>query len=297
VIAKTSFNPNTAIAYHQIAGLASHSARRRIRLTEVSMLTYTRVLSAPKLVLKSLNTTANRILAPIGVKLSRVGHDWGDVSTFIPFAETIAKAKHAGLPLGDYIDTRQGISGATQGTIDGMTRLGVFAKPIRAVVEIGPGTGRYLEKTLRACSPERYEIYETASAWAAYLASTYPVIVQPTDGASMRPTASSSIDLVHAHKVLSATPFIVTARYWCEMLRVTRPGAHIVFDAITENCLSPATVEAWARTGMPNASTYPATIPSIVVVNFFVAHGSKLVGTFRAPMPPGETEVFVFERT
>jgi hypothetical protein len=178
-----------------------------------------------------------------------------------------------------------------------MTLLGVFVKPIRAFAEIGPGTGRYLEKTLRACSPERYEVYETAPEWAAYLAKTYPVVVQPTDGASMQPTASASIDLVQAHKVLSATPFIVTARYWCEMVRVTRPGAHIVFDAMTENCLSPAVVEAWARTGMPNRSTYPAAIPSEVVVSFFAAHGSKLVGTFRAPMPPGETEVFVFERT
>jgi hypothetical protein len=243
-----------------------------------------------------LGACANRILAPVGLKVSRLGHDWGDVSTFIPFAEAIGEAKQSGLPLGEYIDTRQGIAGATQSTIDEIKRLGVFDKPIRAIVEIGPGTGRYLEKALCECSPERYEVYETAPEWAAYLAKRFPVIIQPTDGASLRATATASIDLVQAHKVLSATNFVITARYWCEMDRVTRPGAHIVFDVMTENCLSPATVEAWARTGIPNRSTYPAAISSDVVTNFFAAHNAKCLGSFRAAMPPGQTEVFVFRK-
>jgi hypothetical protein len=242
----------------------------------------------------------NRILAPMGVQVIRISerpgvpHDWGDVTKYIPFAETVASAQQTGLPLGDYIDARQGIAGATQATINQMKTLGVFEMPIHAVVEIGPGSGRYLQATLRECSPDRCEVYETAVDWAVYLAKTLPVIAQPTDGASMRLTPSGSIDLVQAHKVFCATPFIVTMRYWYEMLRVTKPGSHIVFDVITENCLSPSEVAAWAQTGIPNRSSYPCTVPFDVVINFFAAHRAKLRGTFYSPMPPGRTEVFVF---
>ena len=240
---------------------------------------------------------ANRALARLGLRVSRIRHDWGDVSTYIPFAETIADAARAKLSVGDYVDAIQGISGATQSTIDGMKRLGVFHKPIHALAEIGPGTGRYLEKTLRECSPGRCEIYETAGEWAAYLKKTFPVILQPTDGTSMQPTASASTDLVQAHKVFSTIPFIVTVRYWREMVRVARPGAHIVFDVMTENCLSPAVVEEWGRLGIPMHSSYPAALPYKVVVDFFAAHRVQLLGTFLSPMPPGETEVFVFRTT
>jgi hypothetical protein len=78
----------------------------------------------------------------------------------------------------------------------------------------------------------------------------FPVILQPTDGTSMKPTASASTDLVQAHKVFSGTPFTVTVRYWREMVRVARSGAHIVFDVMTENCPSPAVVEEWGRLGI-----------------------------------------------
>jgi hypothetical protein len=246
--------------------------------------------------LKSLASSANRILAPIGLRISRVAHDWGDVTTYIPFTETVTQAKEVGLSVGDYVDARQGIAGTTQATIDKMIAFGVFQRPVGTIIEVGPGTGRYLEKTLRVCSPERYEIYETAPEWATYLAQTYPVILQPTNGSSLQSTATESADLVQAHKLLSGVPFAVTASYWIEMIRVAKPGAHIVFDAMTENCLTPAIVEAWASASIPIRSPYPAALPYRTIVDFFAVHNSKLIGTARVPMPPGETEVFVFRK-
>ena len=177
-----------------------------------------------------------------------------------------------------------------------MIAFGVFERPIGTIVEVGPGTGRYLEKTLRVCSPERYEVYETAPLWAAYLARSFPVIVQPTNGFSMKPTETESADLVQAHKVFSTVPFVVTACYWGEMIRATKPGAHIVFDAMTEKCLTPAVIDAWTCAGIPIRSSYPAALPYSAILDFFVAHNAKLVGTARAPMPPGETELFVFRK-
>jgi len=244
---------------------------------------------------KSLGAVTNRILSSFGLRITRI-HDWADPTTYIPYAETIAKAKASGLALGDYIDVRQGIAGTTAATIQGMQRLGVFEKPVKSLLEIGPGTGRYLAKTIQLCSLDRCEVYETAIEWARYIEKNYPVILQPTDGGTLKATRSDSVDLVQAHKVLCSTPFLTTARYWAEMLRVTRPGGYAVFDVATESCLPPAVVKLWADSGMPSMSPYPAVVPYKVVLDFFEANGAKLVGTFYAALPPGKTEVFVFQK-
>ncbi|MGC5041162.1 methyltransferase domain-containing protein [Streptomyces sp. DT190] len=142
-----------------------------------------------------------------------------------------------------------GTPGATQSTIDELRALGVFAAEPDTVLEIGPGSGRYLEKTLKECSPGRYEIYETAAPWADYLVDTFGVVAQPTAGCSLAPTPDGSIDLVQAHKVFNTLTFLGAARYFFEMARVTRPGGRIVFDVMTETCLDPATMRAWAARG------------------------------------------------
>ena len=168
----------------------------------------------------------NKLLAPLGLKLARIdAHDWNDVANFIPFERTIEAARKAGMSVGDYVDSvMNGTPGMTQDTIDKMASLGVFTEPLRTVIEIGPGTGRYLERTMKAGRPTRYEIYETAGPWARYLAENYDVVRQPTDGYSLSSTADASADLVQAHKVFSTVPFMATCCYWHEMARATRPG-------------------------------------------------------------------------
>jgi len=198
----------------------------------------------------------NWVIGPLGVEVVRKDrHDWSDTSNFIPIEDTLAGARRAGLSVGDYIDTvLNNIPGATQDTIDAMKRLGVFAAPVATVLEIGPGSGRYLEKTIAACSPGRYEIYETSLPWAAFLAREYRVIQQPTDGSALASTPDASCDLVHAHKVFSSIPFMPTVKYWGEMARVARGSAHIVFDIMTEACLDPATIRKWAASGIDNGA-------------------------------------------
>jgi hypothetical protein len=247
-------------------------------------------------------TALNRAVAPFGVKIVRRSdrnedaHDWSDIASYIPFEATLDAAERAGLSLGDYIDSvMNGIPGATQATIEQMAALGVFAGPIETIVEIGPGSGRYVEKTLAACTPLRYEIYETAAIWGSYVAKKYKAIFQPTDGKSLAATATGSVDLLQAHKVFSAIPFLTTARYWLEMFRVMRPGGRVVFDIMTEPCMSPTLVTSWISSGR-GAGTYPALIPRVVVVDFFESHGFRTVGSFIVPMGPGKTEMFVFRK-
>lgn len=176
-----------------------------------------------------------------------------------------------------------------------MRKLGVFSDAIESVVEIGPGTGRYLEKTLNECCPSRYEIYETAEPWAAYLAETYNIVRLPTDGETLGSTPDASVNIIQAHKVFINIPFLNTIRYWTEIVRVMRAEGFAVFDIMTERCLSPEATQLWAKSGIHNGS-FPAVIPREVVVDYFNAHDFDLIGSFFAPMPPEKTEVFVFKK-
>jgi hypothetical protein len=111
----------------------------------------------PQSVKHAIKQAVNAALSPLGVQVVGLhSHEWADVSSFIPFRETMEAAKQAGLSVGDYIDTVMNkVPGATQSTIDQMSALGVFSAPVQSIVEIGPGSGRYLEKTIKICSPAR----------------------------------------------------------------------------------------------------------------------------------------------
>jgi hypothetical protein len=238
----------------------------------------------------------NWAVAPLGVRI--VGtHDWRDTRNFIPFEGTINAAERVGLSVGDYIDAVMNHTpGATQATIDGMSRLGVFSGQIANVVEIGPGSGRFLEKTIAVCSPSHYEVYETAGPWAAYVVSKYNVVLQPTDGKTLGSTPDGSTDLVHAHKVFNSIPFVETCSYWAEMARVARSGGHVVFDIMTEACLDSNTLKSWVAAEIEDGS-YPAVMPRAPTIDCFEGRGFVLVGTFIVPMGPGRTEMFVFRKT
>lgn len=239
----------------------------------------------------------NACLSPLGIEIIRTRrHDWSDPRNFIPCQETIAAADRSGLSVGDYLD--QVINkhpGATQVTIDGMKRLGVFAQRITNVVEIGPGSGRYLEKTMVACSPTRYEIYETARTWSSYLMAKYNVVVQPADGWTLRATPDNSVDLVHAHKVFCSVPSLTTFNYWTEMARICLSGGHVVFDILTETCLGLDTFHKWVNSSHEYGS-YPAAMPRSIAIEYFSSREFDLVGTFCEPLGESTTEVFVFRK-
>jgi hypothetical protein len=249
----------------------------------------------PPAFVRTLASAVNKSLAPIGIKINRTdGHDWSDVRNYRSFESIMELAQRAGMPVGDYLDSVDaGVPGMSQSTIDKMVSLGVFSKSLDTIVEIGPGAGRYLEKTLQIRRPKRYEIYETAAPWAAYLVREYKVTLQPTDSYSMSATADGSADMVHAHKVFSTVPFMVTCCYWHEMARVIRPGGWAVFDVVTERCLGGEIMQNWAKSGVRNGS-YPAVMPREVAVSFFASHGFELAESFIVPLPPGTTELLVF---
>jgi hypothetical protein len=236
----------------------------------------------------------NQITGLIGFQLVRK-HSWDDAQTFIPFKETIIGAKKAGMSLGDFIDITYNVPGSTRKTIEQMASLGVFQNEIQSVCEIGPGSGRYLEKILQISHPIHYEIYETAVDWANYLVENYHVIYQQTDGVSLASTPSDSIDLVHAHKVFSSTNFLTTVSYLLEMMRVVCIGGKVVFDVVTEDCMDANTLDKWLSAGAAKWP-FPSFMPKQYTVELFAHHGLKCVGDFLIPMAPGITQYFVFSK-
>lgn len=244
-----------------------------------------------------LKSGTRRLLGRVGFDIVRSTNSRDGVDDFIPFEATMRAARAAGLSVGDYIDeVMNGTPGATQSTIDELRGLGVFATEPDTVLEIGPGSGRYLEKTLKECSPGRYEIYETARPWADYLAGAFGVVSQPTAGSSLAPTPDGSVDLVQAHKVFNTVTFLNASRYFFEMARVTRPGGRIVFDVMSENCLDPDTVHAWATKGGAGHGSYPAAMPRQTCVDLFATLGCSLEAGFLAPLGVASTEVLVFKK-
>lgn len=231
----------------------------------------------------------NNLLSHAGFQILRSG-ERSHVIPYQPFKRTQSEAKKAGLSVGDYIDSKFQIPGATQATMDRMCALDVFGKKIETVCEIGPGSGRYLERVRRICNPEVYEIYEPDKEWCNWLVRTFGVTAQDSDGRSLKATADGSMDLVHAHKVFVYLPFVVVCQYFIEMCRVTRLGGHIVFDIVTEECMPDLVVQKW----ISSAIFYPCIMPRAFVTDLFTSRRCRLKDGFFAPMVPGQSEYLVF---
>lgn len=215
------------------------------------------------------------------------------IRSYLPFKKTVAAAKEAGLSLSDYIDARYQIPGATQAAVDRIASYGVLGPDVRSICEIGPGTGRYLEKIKGLCAPCTYEIYETDREWSDWAAHTYQVTAHKADGTTLSNTPNNSVGLVHSHKLFVYIPTIVTFTYFEEMVRVTRPGGSIVFDCLTEECLSQEMIDRWIAARI----YYPIMIARDLVVGFFERRNCPLRASFYAPLKFGACEYMVFTKT
>ena len=186
---------------------------------------------------------ANSTLAIGGIELRR---RQPPVTHYIPCVETVSAAKEAGLSVCDYVDSSGIEKGCTAYIIEQMRNAGCF-KDCETVCEIGPGTARYLEKTLTEIHCRRYEFYELSNDWAAWITNTYGsrVIRQPTDGRTLTSTPNHSCDLVASHGVFVYIPMLRALEYIQECARVTRIGGHVVFDCYTEQEFPPEIVDAW----------------------------------------------------
>jgi len=233
----------------------------------------------------------NDLLRPLHVQLVSGTSADPAIKGFLSAGKTIAAARNAGLPVGEYIDKTFVQPGATAESVKAMLKLADLHSAGGTVCEIGPGSGRFAEKVIETLSPRRYEIYETARDWLPLLEKLPNAVIQPCDGHTLSGTADASVDLVHAQKVFVYLEFHTTAGYLQEMARVVRPGGAVAFDIVTEECLDDETVGEWVRT-----ASFFRPIPRGWVVEFMGRRGLTLSGSHFVPLPPITAELLVFRR-
>ncbi len=235
--------------------------------------------------------TVNSSLRPFGVQIIGARSTDPAVKNFLSARKTLAAARRSALSVGDYIDQTFAEPGTTAATVKAMLELSGLKDHVSQVCEIGPGSGRYMEKVIEALHPQAYEVYETADDWVDYLRTLPEALIRPCDGRTLSSTATASVDLVHAQKVFVYLDFWTTAGYLDEMARVVRPGGAVAFDLVTEDCLDEATLGYW----MDNGSIYKL-IPRTWAIDFLGRRGLSYIGNYFPVLPPGNSELMVFRR-
>ena len=211
---------------------------------------------------------------------------------YISANDTVKEAKKLGLSVCDYVERQWDQVGETEKVIDTMEKFGVFENANPIICEIGAGTGRYIEKVIAKCNPQKYESYETADDWAEWLQKEYNIISHKSDGFSMQNSEDSSIDIIHAHGVFVYIPFFDSLRYFKEIDRVTKKNSYIIFDCITDDCL----YNKWLNNWLDSKYSYPRLLPEKYILDFFPDDNYKLIGNFFTPYGQGKSKYFVFKK-
>jgi SAM-dependent methyltransferase len=229
------------------------------------------------------------LVPPIVMTTIRPPFHRGD---YISAPATIAAAQAAGLSVGDYVERLWQEPGGSASIIKKLREIGAISSATKSIVEIGSGTGRYIEHTLKCCRPTLYQIYETDDAWASWAAKSYPVKACAADGRSLKFTKSNSTDLIHAHGVFVYLPFMISYRYFKEIARVVAPGAFVAFDICSEACFDTETAEKW----LASDHNWPCFLSTAYVRQFFHNNGFVFVESFLTPFNVGWSEYLVFRQ-
>lgn len=212
-------------------------------------------------------------------------------SGYISAAKTVSAAKQQGLSVSDYVEKIWDQQGATDLVIQYMREAGSLV-PCERVCEIGAGTGRYLERVQKQVQPSQYDSYEVADDWAAWLAETYQVTSQPTDGHTLKPTPDASCGLVHAHGVFVYLPFLHSFEYFLEMCRVCAPRGFVVFDFYAVQDFDLKMIKHW----LCFVDRYPAVLPQNTILELFSENHFQLKGEFSNKHGHGFSHYLVFQK-
>jgi SAM-dependent methyltransferase len=243
---------------------------------------------------KILREIIDRILLRFGYRLREVGLGYLEAKT------TAKAANNAGLSICEYLESKEADSrkkGRRDRIIDNMEKRNLF-RLTHTVLEIGTGTGMYMEKILERFSPKRYEVYEPDRGWLKYLRKTYgdvgpcKMIYRIADGETLKPTKSSSCTLVHAHGVMIYLPFLKTFSYIRESARVLVPNGYLVFDCLLDTSLNQADIESWLH----GPWRFPSIVPESLLMEFAEKCGLEKIDQFTEIIGSGTLVYLVFQK-
>jgi ubiquinone/menaquinone biosynthesis C-methylase UbiE len=227
-----------------------------------------------KIIKRLAFAAVNKLMHTFGYELAPLNAKWGG---YIDATETIRAASQRGQSVCEYIESLWGVRGWTDRVVEEMGKAGSLA-PCDRVCEIGPGTGRYLERVLKRVSPRQYDIYEIADGWATWLAETYAPVVarQPADGRTLQHTPDESCGLVHAHGLFTYLRFLCAFEYFAEIARVCAPGGYVVFDFFSDQHFDADVISRW----LDSSDRHPVILPRKTVLEYFNDHGFDLIHEF-----------------
>ena len=213
---------------------------------------------------------------------------------YIDAKETISKAEAAGKTICEYVEEMWGEIGETDRILSELANLGVLS-PYEEVCEIGPGTGKFLERILLQTNPKKYHIYETDDGWAKYLEKTYnpKVIKHQADGRTLKGIKNQSCGLVTAFGVFVYLPALQVFGYFDEMVRICKEGGYIVFDFYQCDNWTTETVKKWQNEG----SLYPVLLPKRLILEYFELNGFHEIGNFRKKHGADFSDYLVLKKT
>lgn len=219
----------------------------------------------------------DRLLLKYGYTVARTGPGYIDAKT------VLRESRQANCSICEYLEAKESDQrkrGRRDRIIKEMVKVGCLSKALH-VIEIGAGTGMYLERVIEHANPRIYEVYETNPDWRRFLRKyirQYPTngLVHDADGHSLDQSTDGSADLIHAHGVFVYLSTINTVEYLTEMARACRPGGYIVFDCYLDRSFDYNTLRRWISSDW----RFPVVTPEHLLQEFYDHIGLELVHRF-----------------
>ncbi|SFF18299.1 glycosyltransferase [Thermoflexibacter ruber] len=193
---------------------------------------------------------------------------------YISCEETVNEANKRGLSVGEYVEEIWNQQGQSEEVILELHSYGFFQTG-STMLEIGGGTGRYIDHVLKKYPVKNIISYEIAEDWSYYLEEKYaPILVRrDSDGFNLKFEKDSSIDNLVAHGVFVYLPLLHAFHYFREIARVTKNKGLVAFDIYTAEQFDIPMIDNWLDKG---GHYYPVIISQQLVVDYF----SKLCFTY-----------------
>lgn len=221
-------------------------------------------------------------------------------SGYIRVADVVPKAAAASKSLCDYLEDENigGVGRRRDFIIQELNSRKVFENKTH-ILEIGAGTGMYLEKTLSLAQPKTYEVYETALDWVTYLQEQYKgsearVVCHNANGRNLHQTADASVDLLLAHAVYVYIPMIASMKYLIDSARVLKPGGLMVFDVFSDQHFHWDVVKQWIDDS--SGYVFPVVIAHDLVQEFAKNNGFNVLHMFDSPLHASTSTYYILEK-
>ncbi len=243
----------------------------------------------------AINIRKSRLLLRLARKVARAS-GYTLVKNRTPYAgylnaeATVRSATDAGRTIYEQTELAGGQAGVTLRVLNEMRRGGCLRGTDR-VLEIGPGSGRFLEPTLNEVQPSRYDIYEIADDWSGVLLEKFGsrIVRNYADGTTLGATPDDSCGLVHAHVVFVYLKPIHAFAYFAEMARVCSPDGYVVFDFYPSEDFDESTAAEWIAA----EHDWAITLPRSHVVALFDKRGFRVRREFSVPSDHGSSRYLI----